>query len=230
MFGSTARPNGADQPPSTHGTFAGRARSWPVRVAVIALLGVGIAAPVVAAEPASSPVITRIASHSLRGTVPSARSRRIADAVPASPITLATGPTAAEKKKLADAVLFITRVNQNRWISAVHANQVAQLAAAQAQAAQAARQAAAAKVAAAAPSGRCGGNLPPCYVMMRESRGNIRARNPSSSASGKWQFIDSTWAGFGGYAEAWQAPESVQDAKAAQLWAGGAGCGHWNAC
>ena len=43
MFGSTARPNGADQPPSTHGTFAGRARSWPVRVAVIALLGVGIA-------------------------------------------------------------------------------------------------------------------------------------------------------------------------------------------
>lgn len=79
-------------------------------------------------------------------------------------------------------------------------------------------------------NGRCGGDLPPCYVMMRESGGNIRARNPSSSASGKWQFIDSTWAGFGGYAQAWLAPESVQDAKARQLWAGGAGCGHWNAC
>ena len=88
-----------------------------------------------------------------------------------------------------------------------------------------------APVPAAEPStGRCGGDLPPCYVMMRESGGNIRARNPSSSASGKWQFIRSTWAGYGGYAEAYLAPESVQDAKARALWAGGAGCGHWNAC
>ncbi|MEZ5140030.1 MAG: transglycosylase family protein [Acidimicrobiales bacterium] len=79
-------------------------------------------------------------------------------------------------------------------------------------------------------TGRCGGDLPPCWVMMRESGGNITAKNPSSSASGKWQFINSTWAGFGGYAEAWMAPESVQDAKARQLWAGGAGCGHWSAC
>jgi hypothetical protein len=79
-------------------------------------------------------------------------------------------------------------------------------------------------------SGRCGGVLPPCYVMMRESRGDIRAENPTSSASGKWQFLDSTWAGFGGYARASHAPESVQDAKAAQLWAGGAGCSHWSAC
>jgi hypothetical protein len=79
-------------------------------------------------------------------------------------------------------------------------------------------------------SGRCGGSLPPCYVMMRESRGDIRAENPTSSASGKWQFIDSTWAGFGGYARASHAPESVQDEKARQLWAGGAGCSHWSAC
>ncbi|MCU1453449.1 MAG: transglycosylase [Acidimicrobiales bacterium] len=76
-------------------------------------------------------------------------------------------------------------------------------------------------------SGRCGGDLPPCCVMMRESGGNIHAQNPSSSASGKWQFIDSTWAGYGGYAHAKDAPESVQDAKARELWAGGAGAGHW---
>jgi hypothetical protein len=76
-------------------------------------------------------------------------------------------------------------------------------------------------------NGRCGGNLPPCCVMNRESGGNIHAQNPSSSASGKWQFIDSTWNGYGGYAHASDAPESVQDAKAAQLWSGGSGSGHW---
>jgi hypothetical protein len=109
--------------------------------------------------------------------------------------------------------------------------------------AEAARQAAATTTTTAAPapapapaaaaaygSGACGGDLPPCYVMMRESGGNITAQNPTSTASGKWQFIDSTWAGFGGYAKARYAPESVQDAKARQLWAGGAGCSHWSAC
>ena len=77
-------------------------------------------------------------------------------------------------------------------------------------------------------SGRCGGDLPPCSVMQRESGGDIRAENPSSSASGKWQFIDGTWNNYGGYAHASDAPESVQDAKARELWADGSGCGHWS--
>ena len=75
--------------------------------------------------------------------------------------------------------------------------------------------------------GACGGNLPPCCVMLRESGGNPTVVNASSGASGKWQFMPSTWAGFGGYNSAAEAPESVQDAKAAELWAGGAGAGHW---
>lgn len=79
-------------------------------------------------------------------------------------------------------------------------------------------------------SGRCGGNLPPCYVMQRESGGSLTAENPASTASGKWQFLAGTWGGWGGYSTAGQAPESVQDARAAQLWAGGAGCSHWSAC
>lgn len=87
-----------------------------------------------------------------------------------------------------------------------------------------------AQQAAAYPSGLCGGDLPPCYVMRRESGGNITAQNPSSTASGKWQFLDSTWAGYGGYAKARYAPEKTQDAKARQLWAGGRGCSHWSAC
>jgi muramidase (phage lysozyme) len=66
--------------------------------------------------------------------------------------------------------------------------------------------------------------------MMRESGGNITAQNPTSTASGKWQFLDSTWGGYGGYAKARYAPESVQDDRARQLWAGGRGCSHWSAC
>lgn len=92
----------------------------------------------------------------------------------------------------------------------------------------------AAKRAEAGPSGyrpgQCGGSLPPCYVMMRESRGNIHAQNPRSTASGKWQFLDSTWGRHRGYAKARYAPEWVQDEKARILWAGGRGCSHWLAC
>ena len=66
--------------------------------------------------------------------------------------------------------------------------------------------------------------------MQRESGGSLTAENPSSTASGKWQFLDSTWGGYGGYASASQAPESVQDARAAEVWAGGGGCSAWSAC
>lgn len=76
----------------------------------------------------------------------------------------------------------------------------------------------------------CGGDLPPCAVKQRESGGSYSARNASSGACGAWQFIPSTWAGFGGYASACDAPPEVQDAKARALWANGAGCSHWAAC
>ena len=78
----------------------------------------------------------------------------------------------------------------------------------------------------------CGGDLPPCYVKQRESHGDYNARNNASagSACGAWQIIGSTWAGFGGYPDACSAPPGVQDEKARQLWAGGAGCSHWSAC
>jgi len=78
--------------------------------------------------------------------------------------------------------------------------------------------------------GDCGGSLPPCYVKARESGGSYSAQNPTSSASGAWQFLDSTWNGYGGYARAADAPPAVQDARAAQVWAGGAGCSNWSAC
>lgn len=76
-------------------------------------------------------------------------------------------------------------------------------------------------------SGACGGNLPPCSVMMCESGGSLTAQNPNSSASGKWQILDSTWANYKGYSRAMYAPESVQDERAAQIYAGGAGRSAW---
>lgn len=92
----------------------------------------------------------------------------------------------------------------------------------------------------------CGGDLPPCFVMNRESGGNLRiwngrcyapvgwtgAHSPcgGSSASGKWQFLRSTWNRFKGYLNAADAPADAQNEKARLLWAGGRGCSHWNAC
>jgi hypothetical protein len=76
----------------------------------------------------------------------------------------------------------------------------------------------------------CGGQLPTCRVLACESGGNPLAENPSSTASGLWQILDSTWNGFGGYSHAAHAPVDVQNAKAAALWANGAGASHWRAC
>jgi Transglycosylase-like domain len=77
-------------------------------------------------------------------------------------------------------------------------------------------------------NGTCGGALPPCAVKQRESGGDYRADNPNSTACGAWQIIDSTWDNYGGYSSACDAPPEVQDAKAAELWADGAGCDHWS--
>jgi len=92
------------------------------------------------------------------------------------------------------------------------------------------RYAAAVAAARTYPHGLCGGDLPPCYVMRRESGGNITAQNPRSTASGKWQVLDSTWRGWGGVRKARYASEQVQDDFARRLWNHGAGCSHWSAC
>lgn len=47
-----------------------------------------------------------------------------------------------------------------------------------------------------------------------ESGGDYQARASGSSASGAYQFLDSTWDSYGGYPSAWLAPPEVQGAKA----------------
>lgn len=173
------------------------------------------------------------------------------EATAASSTTAAPGPTQEEIDELNVAILqneldrqawneavWIQNTNFQLWMEAA-ADYEAEIAARQQAAAEAARareaiqtrseptQQASPSPAQTPSSGRCGGDLPPCCVMMRESGGSLTAQNPTSTASGKWQFVNGTWGGYGGYAEAWQAPESVQDARARELWAGGAGASHW---
>lgn len=80
----------------------------------------------------------------------------------------------------------------------------------------------------------CGGDLPPCWVLERESGGDPNAVNPTGcggyTCGGLWQFDPRTWDGYAGYAYAQDAPWEVQNEKARALWAGGAGCSHWAAC
>lgn len=68
-------------------------------------------------------------------------------------------------------------------------------------------------------------------IVARESGGDPTAVNPSSGASGKYQFLQSTWdsvapSQYKGVSPA-KVPESVQDQVASKLWNGGAGASHW---
>jgi Transglycosylase-like domain len=62
-------------------------------------------------------------------------------------------------------------------------------------------------------------NLQPILATIRsvESAGEYTAQAARSTASGAYQFLDSTWHGYGGYQRAADAPPEVQDQKAAEL-------------
>lgn len=62
-------------------------------------------------------------------------------------------------------------------------------------------------------------NLAPILTTIRdlESGGDYTITAAASTASGAYQFLDSTWADYGGYPRAADAPSAVQDQKAAEL-------------
>jgi murein DD-endopeptidase MepM/ murein hydrolase activator NlpD len=54
-------------------------------------------------------------------------------------------------------------------------------------------------------------------IKAMESGGDYTVAAATSTASGAYQFLDSSWGGYGGYVRAKDAPPAVQDAKAAEL-------------
>jgi murein DD-endopeptidase MepM/ murein hydrolase activator NlpD len=73
----------------------------------------------------------------------------------------------------------------------------------------------------APPPNSCGQPSGPIGVVLAtirevESGGDYSAESGGSTASGAYQFLDSSWAGYGGYTRAKDAPPAVQDAKAAE--------------
>jgi murein DD-endopeptidase MepM/ murein hydrolase activator NlpD len=75
--------------------------------------------------------------------------------------------------------------------------------------------------AAAAPIGPCGARGGPVSTVLAtirqlESGGDYTAHAPGSSASGAYQFLDTTWNRYGGYTRAADAPPDTQDAKATE--------------
>lgn len=78
----------------------------------------------------------------------------------------------------------------------------------------------------------------PAYICQRESGFSYTALNPSSGAGGMYQLMPSTADAvarqIGRYDLVGVPPHLMaaadQDLLAATLWAGGAGCAHWNAC
>jgi Transglycosylase-like domain len=74
--------------------------------------------------------------------------------------------------------------------------------------------------------GAGGGWSIPYSVVNCESGGQDLTPN-SAGASGYYQFMPGTWDDYGGYSQAYQAPKSLQDQRAAQIWNGGAGASNW---
>ena len=72
---------------------------------------------------------------------------------------------------------------------------------------------------------RLSGPIPP-HIINRESGGDYHAVNCSSTASGKYQVLDSTWNNFGNYPRAVDAPPEIQDEWARQA-REAAGCRPW---
>ena len=141
-------------------------------------------------------------------------------------------PVAATHFPLGGALAAANQAAEDaRWIEGSNARQMELFlqAAAENQALEAQRAQSESRTAPARTGrgGGGGGSCDPGSIVQRESKGDPYAVNSSSGAGGKYQFLPSTWSGYGGYSRAEDAPESVQDERFNEMWAGGAGSSHW---
>lgn len=192
------------------------------------------------------------------GTNGEADAQVLTTSAPTTTVPHAKGPSAGDRSLTATANaaavdLWIRTANANEWYRVAAENaardEAARVEAARAEANRQAQRRRATTTAPRRPSSsapapqqrsapsqpqasgsNCGGNLPPCYVVARESGNNPTAKNPRSTASGTFQFLDGTWGNYKGYRHASDAPQSVQNERAAQVWNGGKGCSAWSAC
>ena len=137
-----------------------------------------------------------------------------------------------------EAALQYARAAQQDALAASRARgsalraEIAQVQAEQAAAARAAAQQAAAAAAGSGATPTAVGPAPsggwtiPQQVVQCESGGQNLTPN-GAGASGYYQFMPGTWNNYGGYGQAYQAPKSLQDQRAQQLWNGGAGASNW---
>lgn len=129
------------------------------------------------------------------------------------------GPTATDEQQADEAIIRAVEDAKQAAIEALNA--------AQAQALADQLQAAADRLTQAAPprapqmptvavpvAAPCSApNLALAWIAWCESGCNPTAHNGSSTAAGKYQWLTTSWGGWGGYPTADQAPESAQDQK-----------------
>jgi hypothetical protein len=157
---------------------------------------------------------------------PRAHERRAPRVVPTAAPSIVTAPVRVADGLVLRRALAIRRVLFTRWLAAVSATSPR------------GPRSGGVDRGTVEPTGACGGDLPPCYVMWRESRDEPGAVNPCDCAFGKWQFQQPTWdtvARESGRSDlvgvrASSVDVGTQDAMARALWAHGAGCGNWSAC
>lgn len=180
-------------------------------------------------------------SSESESTVPSDASTSTTQATTTTTLINGKGYTAEELAKIKGWLEAVERHKIKQWVEAVKRHQIQQwIAAVERENARKWFAWALAKERAAAAAAASGGvlvegivvcngrDLPTCGIVKRESGFNPRAENPTSTASGLYQFIDGTWrACRTGYGHASYAPVSVQVKCARQIWDNGRGASHW---
>lgn len=143
--------------------------------------------------------------------------------------TVDPGPSKEDVDKLNTAI-WVNKTNETQWINTTNwVNTVTWVD--NTNAAIAAQKVAAAKRAARSQGSSSGGHGSDFLACVRahesDTAGGYSAQNPTSSASGAYQIIDSTWGNYMGYPTAASAPAWVQDKRANELprsaW-NGSGC------